>query len=265
MSFDSFWHGTLRRPYRLHMRDHGGDGPVLVLLHGIAANSDKWSPLVPLVHDHYRVITIDLLGFGRSPKPQWDAYHMEDHLRHVHAAIRRLHLREPFTLAGFSLGSLLAARYAREHPRRLRRLLLLSPPVYAPLRTITSRAARQRTALYFRLYRFFRVHPRITSRNFDRLKHILPLPRSVVRNPVMWMPFERTLEHCIEQQTILADITQTAVPIDIMYGTLDSVIVPYNIEHLSGLANVRIHKLVGVNHAISKRYASAVAKLLLSA
>jgi len=241
---------------------HGGDGPVLVLLHGIAANSDKWSPLVPLVQDHYRVITIDLLGFGRSPKPQWDAYHLEDHLRHVHATIRRLRLREPFILAGFSLGSLLATRYARQHLHSVQRLLLLSPPVYAPLYTITSRAARQRTALYFRLYKFFRIHPRITPRNFERLKHILPLPRSVIRNPITWVPFERTLEHCIEQQTILEDITSATVPIDIMYGTLDSVIVPYNIEQLSGFVNVRIHRLSGVNHAISKRYASAVAKLL---
>jgi pimeloyl-ACP methyl ester carboxylesterase len=262
MTFDQFWHGTLRRPYKLYSKDHGGNGPVVVLLHGIAASSDDLREVVAALQDHYHIITIDLLGFGRSPKPQWAQYHMSTHIRHIEAALSRIYPRGEFILIGHSLGSLLATRLARRHPHRVARLLLLSPPVYPPLNTITSPAARRRTALYFRLYKFLRLHPRVSAKNFERLKRILPLPRSVVRNPATWLPFERTLEHCIEQQTIMADITAVRLPVDIFYGTLDGVIVPYNIEALEHLQGVSVHRLPRQNHDLTRRYAAQVAKLL---
>jgi pimeloyl-ACP methyl ester carboxylesterase len=262
MTLDRFWHGTLRRPYHLYSHDHGGSGPVLILLHGIAASSDDWHEVVAALKSHYHIITIDLLGFGRSPKPQWASYVPQQHIRHIEATLRRVYPRGDFLLAGHSLGSLLATRLARRHPRRIRRLLLLSPPVYPPLDTITSAAARRRTALYFRLYKFLRLHPRVSVKNFERLKRILPLPRSVVRQPLTWLPFERTLEHCIEQQTIMADITAVRAPVDIFYGTLDGVVVPYNIEALEHLNGVSVHRIPRQNHDLTRRYALHIAKLL---
>jgi len=262
MTFDQFWHGRLGRPYRLYVKDHGGNGPVVVLLHGIAASSDDWREVVAALQNDYRIITIDLLGFGRSPKPQWASYRMEQHIRHVEAALARAYPRGKFILIGHSLGSLLATRLSRRHPQRVSRLLLLSPPVYPPLQTITSQAARRRTALYFRLYKFLRLHPRVSERNFERLKRLLPLPASVIKQPLTWLPFERTLEHCIEQQTIMADIVAVRAPIDIFYGTLDGVIVPYNIEALEHLQGVSVHRLARQNHDLTRRYALAVAKLL---
>ncbi len=262
MTFDQFWHDTLRRPYHLYTRDHGGSGPVLVLLHGIAASSDDWRYVIAALQGHYHIITIDLLGFGRSPKPQWATYRIEQHIRHIEAALARVHPRGDLTLAGHSLGSLLATRLARRHPRRISRLLLLSPPIYPPLPTIVSAAARRRTALYFRLYAFLRLHPRVSSKNFERLKRILPLPRSVITNPETWLPFERTLEHCIEQQTILADITAVRAPVDIFYGTLDGVVVPHNIEALEHVHGVSVHRLTRQNHDLTRRYAAAIAKIL---
>lgn len=264
MSWENFWHGTLKRPYKLYVHDHGGDGPVVILLHGIAASSDDWQHLVKLLKHHYRCITIDLLGFGKSPKPQWYGYRLEDHLRAVQHTIRQLRLKEPFTLIGHSLGSLLATRYTRRYPRRVQHLILLSPPVYAPLDTITNKQARQRTALYLRIYQFLRLHPRVTEKNFERLKRLLPLPRTVINHKDQWVPFVRTLEQCIERQTIIEDIKTIKPPIDIFYGTLDGVVVPHNIRQLASLRDVTIHALPRVYHPVSRRYAAAVAGLLTS-
>jgi pimeloyl-ACP methyl ester carboxylesterase len=262
MTFDQFWHGILHRPYNLYVKDHGGSGPVVVLLHGIAASSDDWHEVVRALKNDFHIITIDLLGFGRSPKPQWAQYHMSTHIRHIEAALAKVYPRGQFILIGHSLGSLLATRLSRRHPKRISRLLLLSPPVYPPLQTITSKAARRRTALYFRLYKFLRLHPRVSAKNFERLKRILPLPQSVIKQPLTWLPFERTLEHCIEQQTIMADIVAVRAPVDIFYGTLDGVIVPYNIESLEHLRGVSVHRLPRQNHDLTRRYALAVARLL---
>src|ERR1700723_2889974 len=48
----------------------GGSGPVVVLIHGYAENSDSWAPLaVDLMKDH-TVVVPDLRGIGRSSKPE---------------------------------------------------------------------------------------------------------------------------------------------------------------------------------------------------
>ncbi len=256
------WHKYLGRPYQLHIVDHGGDGPVVILLHGLASSSANWTELTPLLQRNYRCISIDLLGFGNSPKPQWCDYTMADHIRSIHATLNSLRLRQPFILIGHSLGSLLATRYARYHHRSVVRLALLSPPVYAPLDLIDDRLARQRTSLYLRAYRFIRTHPRITPENIMRLARILPQVKFIILNRPTWIPFTRSLEQCIENQTLIEDIAHVQTKVDIFYGVFDEVIVPYNIKQLASVQDVNLHPLP-VNHTVGKRYATAVAHELL--
>lgn len=262
--FDLLWHKYLRRPYKLTTHDHGdgrSDLPVIILLHGLASSSANWKPLIPLLQENYRCITIDLVGFGDSPKPQWYQYTMEEHIRDIRRTIQALKLTKPFTLAGHSLGSLIATRYARVLPQHVQRLVLLSPPVYAPLNTIESRSARQRTALYLRAYRFIRTNKNITPENVLRLTRILPFMKFVVLNEASWLPFVRSLEQCIENQTIIDDIVAVQAPVDIYFGVFDEVVVPYNVKQLASLRDVQLYPLT-VNHLVTKRYAELVAKQL---
>jgi len=258
---DLLVHKYLHRPYKLHTVDHGGHGPVIIFLHGLASSSANWSELIPLLQPRYRCITIDLIGFGESPKPQWYGYTIDDHLFNIHGAVKSLRLKEPFILVGHSLGSLLATRYARIHPGIIRQLLLLSPPIYSPLDSIESRSARQRTSLYLRAYRFIRTHPKVTPDNIFRLTQILPQMKFLTLNRAIWIPFMRSLEQCIENQTLLEDIRKVRAPIDIFYGLFDEVIVPYNIKQTAKIHDVTIHPL-RVNHIVGKRYAASVAKVL---
>lgn len=264
MSFGYFWHKTLRRPFRLHATSHGeADKPVIVLLHGIAASSEDWGKLIPLLTPYYRCITIDLLGFAQSPKPQWADYTMQDHSRSLRYTLRQLGISGPFVLAGHSLGSLLATYYVRNYPQQISRLLLLSPPVYPPLETIQKKFALKRTNLLLNIYKFLRTHPRMTPENIRRLSFIVPVPRSITTYPETWVPFFRSLERCIEQQTIMEDIREITVPIDIFYGSLDTVVVGDNVLQLAHDKTVRMHTFRG-NHGIGRIYAKTVASVLLS-
>lgn len=266
-AFDLFWHRYLRRPYRLHVIDHGenqSDRPVVIMLHGLASSSANWDPLIPLLRYNFRCITIDLTGFGDSPKPDWYQYTMEDHIRNINKTIRHLRIRRPFVLVGHSLGSLLATRYARLNPADVSRLVLLSPPVYAPIDTIASRTARQRTSMYLRAYRFLRTDKRMTKENVLRLFSIIPQVRSLNLNEATWWPFIRSLEQCIENQTIIRDIVEVKAPVDIFYGIFDEVVVPYNVKQLATVRKVTLHPL-NVNHLVGKRYAAEVAAVLKGA
>ena len=261
MIFDTFWHKTLRRPYRLHIQRYGDPAkPTIVLLHGIAASGEDWAPFVQVLTKEYYCITIDLLGFGKSPKPQWCKYSIDDHTRSLFYSIHALRNRELFILMGHSLGSFLAARYAHEHPSSLSRLYLLSPPVYPPLNAISKRGARRLTGLLLVIYKFLR-NEHMTPDTFRRLSYIAPLPKSVVRQPDIWIPFMRTLQTCIEQQHILSDVAALELPVKVFYGTLDQVVVGANVELLTQNSYVQTQTFIGT-HDLTLRYAKYVLKSL---
>ncbi len=237
--------------------------PTVVLLHGIAASGDDWRKVLPYLEQDYRCVTIDLLGFGSSPKPQWLGYNMDDHMRALYHTMNKLRLGSRFILIGHSLGSLLAARYATEHQANLSRLLLLSPPVYPPLRDIKSKAARKLTGLLLNIYRFLHDDPRINPETFKRLMYVAPLPRSIVRNPQTWLPFMRTLKECIEKQSILSDVRALQLPIDVFYGSLDQVVVSSNVELLARNKHVHLYSFLNT-HDLTTRYGKLVARVLRS-
>src|SRR6478609_1617094 len=80
-----------------------GSGPVVILLHGIASSSASWRGVVPLLSPLYRVIAIDLLGFGGSRAAEGATFTLDEHVRALHKTVRSLRLRAPFTLVGHSL------------------------------------------------------------------------------------------------------------------------------------------------------------------
>lgn len=260
--FDYAWHRVFRRPYRLHVA-HSGDAskPVILLLHGIAASGEDWRKVLPHLEPDYHCITIDLLGFGKSPKPQWLDYTMDDHMRSLYHTMNKLRLGSTFLLIGHSLGSLLAARYARQHAPNIQRVLLLSPPVYPPLTDIESRSARRLTGLLLTIYKLLRDDSRVTPQTFRRLSYLVPLPKSVVRHPQTWLPFMRTLQQCIEKQTVLEDVRSLAMPVEVFYGSLDQVVVSSNVELLAKNKQVRLHPFIG-SHDLTARYGKLVAKTL---
>lgn len=115
-------------PYKLFYRDEGKGEPI-VLIHGFLASSQYFKVLRKRLSTNHRVISIDLLGFGRSPKPDGCDYSYQDHTAALHATIEHLNLTR-FTLIGHSLGALISLRYACEHPDAVQSLCLLNPPMY---------------------------------------------------------------------------------------------------------------------------------------
>lgn len=102
----------------------GGDGPPLVLVHGLAMQAKDWSPLL----EHFqgrRVYALDLLGAGGSDRPADAEYSVRAHTETVRRFMDALSLRQADVL-GVSMGGWIALRLAAEHPERVRRLVLVS-------------------------------------------------------------------------------------------------------------------------------------------
>ncbi len=105
-----------------------GQGSPVVLIHGLAASLHDWDFLLPeLACAGYAAYALDLLGHGDSPKPPGRAYHVNWLATHLQMWVDSLHLEEPVTLVGHSLGGYLALDFARRFPERTRALVLINP------------------------------------------------------------------------------------------------------------------------------------------
>lgn len=249
---------ALRIPHILNVRDTGGNKPTIVLLHGIATSSRNWSSLVERLRTDYRCITIDLLGFGDSPKPREGRYTVEEHVRSIHYTLQTLKLKDDVTLVGHSLGALLACRLAARYPENVKQLLLLSPPIYLHPSHISHGPSSSATNAYLKMYEFLKTHKQFTMGNLNRLAKLSPSKVMFEITEDTWQPCIRTLENCIEKQTILTDIVEVDVPIDVFYGTLDQFIVRKNLKVLSKMRHVTLHELNNVDHVVRLRYARAI-------
>lgn len=95
----------------VHVRDFGGDGPLLLLWHGAGCDVTVWEAMVPHLR-MFRVIAQDLPGHGGSPV---DRFSLTDTLADGRAVIADLGLGEPL-LVGHSLGGWAALHYAATNP-----------------------------------------------------------------------------------------------------------------------------------------------------
>jgi pimeloyl-ACP methyl ester carboxylesterase len=85
----------------------GSEGPAILLVHGFGASTDHWRFNIPVLAEQYEVHAIDLLGFGRSAKPEGPSYGgalwRDQLVAYVHERIGR-----PTVLVGNSLGGFAA-------------------------------------------------------------------------------------------------------------------------------------------------------------
>ena len=121
----------------LYVTTERGPGPRIVFLPGLGATTRYWRQRVDTLRATHELTFVDLLGFGRSPRPDM-TYSVATH---VEALDRSLRGSDRFVLVGHSLGAAVALAYAAAHPERVDGLVLVSLPYFG---------APGRAAAYFR-------------------------------------------------------------------------------------------------------------------
>ncbi len=103
-----------------------GEGPPVVLVHGLSANWQNWLQVIPaLVAAGYRAIAFDLPGFGHSEMPV-EPISIPGYARAVDGVLRGVGVEGPAAVVGSSMGGFIAAELAISHPERVERLVLVS-------------------------------------------------------------------------------------------------------------------------------------------
>lgn len=205
----------------VHLLEHrAGQGPTLVVIHGIGADLTHFSRVLTALRALGGVVIApDLPGHGASPPPSGGAGGLRTGALEALAEV----IQEPAIVFGNSLGGLVAIRFALAYPEKVRGLILSSPggaPMEeAALRGLLSQfrmdAPEKARAFVLRLY---------AKRHW-----FTPLAAPFVRASFARPFMERILDEATVEELVTAEeIASIAAPLLFLWGGQDKVLLPEN-------------------------------------
>ncbi len=220
----------------LHYYEGGpADAPTLLMIHGFGANRDNWLRFARYFKD-YRVIALDLPGFGESSKPDID-YDVASQTERVHAFAKTLGLTR-LHLIGNSMGGHIAALYAARHPEQVLSVALLD----------NAGVTSPRKSEMFTMIERGEPNPLVVRRaeDFDALMRFVfvnppPLPESLKRHFA-----EQSMANQAIYDKIFSQLRERYVPLEpelpkiqvptlLLWGEQDRVLDVYSIEVMKPL------------------------------
>ena len=259
-------------PGALATREDGAGNPVL-FLHALGASSRYFAGRLGSLPATYHCVMPDLLGFGRSPKPDL-AYTVEDHLMALRATVARLCLTEqPIFLVGHSLGAILAVEYAARFPAHVRGLVLLSLPAYQ---------SKEEAQAYIIEHGEWMAHATVLNSGVAHGLHLVvatfrpliallarsltrDLPSAVAEDSVhhSWRSYSGTLEHCVLSHDIMPALTAlTALPILALHGDADPAAPLAAVRSLAvQFPTIALHTLPGKHHIFLTQNGACIAAI----
>lgn len=99
-----------------------GKGSVVLLLHGFLEDISMWKDIIPVLSKNHRVITIDLLGHGKTDCLGY-VHTMKEHAAMIHVVLQQLRVRR-YSIIGHSMGGYIGLKYAKMFPKNIKGLCL---------------------------------------------------------------------------------------------------------------------------------------------
>lgn len=104
----------------------------VIFLHGFLSSSSIWKETAfknqsQKVKDSYRLFAVDLLGFGRSPKPRDSSYTLRDHLNMIEKSVICPFDLKSFHLVAHSMGCIIALAVAAKYAKFVKSVTLVAP------------------------------------------------------------------------------------------------------------------------------------------
>jgi len=219
---DTVAHRILRVPYFLfvrHKRIKLGVKKTYVFIHGLGDTSDQWASLVKKLPPDVNYIAMDLVGFGKSPKPAWAQYNAKMQARSVLRTCIAMGILGPVTVIGHSMGSLVAVEFAKRYRLSVRELVLCSPPIYDTAHGRRIKALQQN--VLHKIYAESAKNPTFLLNAYAFGKKIHAVNQSLEVTSETLPAFLASLKASIMNQDTMRLIEKIKVPITIIDGQFD--------------------------------------------
>jgi 3-oxoadipate enol-lactonase len=243
--------------------DAAGDGPVVLLVHGIGSSRRTWDGLLdPLVGSGHRVVRLDLRGFGDSVSPP-GRFVMDHFVGDLVAFVDALKL-DAVHLVGHSLGGMIAQLYALDHPGRVRSLALASTTSHSGRRA--NAFARLMVSLAENGYDAVLADATLRAEAEATLHEAFPggAPLAMLRRGMEQPNMARAnaWRACIDFST-KDRLGEIACPVVVTHGTAD-MLIPFRAGELVAQAITGARWIVeeGAGHSLPKERAPSLGRAL---
>lgn len=228
------WHKVFLKPLRLTRAydNHAKHAQLtVVFLHGISATSDTWRTTIKQIEkdselSRVRLISLDLLGFGKSLRANWLKYNEAEYLRALHRSLKSIRRSGPIVLVGHSMGSLLAADYVVNYDNAIdiKRLILVSPPLLMA-NELAKLPDQVYTKSYHALHKFANDVPAA-----EVIAKLVQKFSSFRSEYIKTVAFERSMDNIILNPRNYQTFVKIHIPTLIIHGHFDPLVMSSNLK-----------------------------------
>lgn len=258
----------------LYSESHGQGDPPLVLLHGLFGSHRYWDPLIGDLSSQYKVITVDLLGFGESPMPDTE-YTVIQHINYLKTSVDTVIASDKKrVLMGHSMGAILALNYAQMFPNQISGIMLINPPTVSSSDEIKNHLQDSTSSLMLKITfdpfwgkLVCKIHELFPNIYYPIIRLIEPdLPAVVAGDSLQhtWESFSRSFEHVLHRQDFSVLIRSVGdIPILMISSRNDPHSRASVLNQLHGMTNVKLVSFEG-GHNFLLQSSSGPLKEILS-
>ena len=236
-----------------------GKGKPIVLLHGYLSSSQYFKHIRGTLETNHTVVALDLLGFGRSPKPKV-GYTYNDHIAAIKATLDQLGIQTPFVLLGHSMGALIALKYAVIHGSDIAKLLLFNPPLFTDRSQMTevhkATARRYRVMLYSKGRHVYWLTLRLIPKRHAKRRPAINFTDIISMSPAAR---EGSYHNVIGGATVFEDFKKLTVPTLLVNGAYDRAVYLKNLEQNPLPSHITIMNLETGHHPLVRNTKQALA------
>lgn len=203
----------------------------VVFLHGIASSYATWREVLPpLTRDKdlskVRFVALDLIGFGKSEKPENFDYSYESYRHTLTRTLKKLKIHTPLILCGHSMGCLIAIDYASNGDHLVDQLILISPPEIR-----ANEIAGYKDQLYTRLYGGLRSHTdaKVVGQIAGFVDALTSFEKKALNTPA----FQKAMDNVILNSENYEAAVSLKIPMEVIHGRFDPLVITSNLRHIA--------------------------------
>lgn len=247
MRINDIIHKKLNLPYSMNVSARGPLLPnvTIVFLHGLGASNKMWDKTIEGISNGARVVSVDMLGFGKSVKPTWIDYSLDNQVKSLHWTLAKKGLflpNHPIIFVGHSLGALVAMKFAIKYPNLAHQLVLISPPIYKDM--------DKQQSVYQKL--LFKIYKAIGDDG-----NLIDNTLTLANGQFTWeydgkqeslSAFQKSLSKGIMMDPLFDQALRLKTPTVIYFGMFDPLVVDNNLKEIDKInSRVKVIEKIGVH------------------
>lgn len=230
--------------------DIRGEGEIVVMLHGYLSSSQYFKHIRERLATTHKIISLDLLGFGNSPKPRGN-YTYDEHLSAITRTLEHLGVSQPIILLGHSMGALIALRYAVINGDKVTKLLLFNPPLFTNMQQMAEN--HKNTGRHYRIMLYSPAR-----HGYWKALKLVPHTRSARRPAINFADTISMSKHAREGSyknilggsEIFSDLRKATMPVLLINGRYDRAVYMENLAGRELPSNVTLETVETGHHTL---------------